>query len=195
MQKEVCTTLISLLCCMALLISCSNEEEIPLPKPSKENTWYWGYFTGEVNGNKISLENEDYNGPIKTGRRGAFDVTQWPVMPDSINSMGTLVNYNDSSELRVTLYDLTPSERYLTLFIDEHYEDDWINVTVYTNSSKKEKKALYIPSKENPFRVEITDVIWASRREPIIEVKLDGVLYNRENPKDAMVIKGVYGTR
>ncbi len=179
---------------MALLTSCNSEEEATLLKPSKED-WYWGYFKGEINGNKISLENEYYKRPIRTGRIGIFKTIEWAVIPDSINIMGTLINYNDSSQLRVTLYDLTPSKRYLDLFIDESYEDSWVNVTLYTDASKEKEKAIYIPNKENPVRVEITDVIWASKREPVIEVKLDGVLYNKDNPKDTMVIKAAYGAR
>lgn len=194
MKKNICNTFISLLCCMALLTSCNSEEEATLLKPSKED-WYWGYFKGEINGNKISLENEYYKRPIRTGRIGIFKTIEWAVIPDSINIMGTLINYNDSSQLRVTLYDLTPSKRYLDLFIDESYEDSWVNVTLYTDASKEKEKAIYIPNKENPVRVEITDVIWASKREPVIEVKLDGVLYNKDNPKDTMVIKAAYGAR
>lgn len=193
MKKEVCTTLISLLCCMALLISCSSEEEIPLPKPSKEDIWYWGYFKGEVNGNKISLENENNEGPVHSGRVGVYFGDE--KVPDSINIMGTGILYNNHSNLYVHLYNLTPGKRYLNSFFNNNWDESYIKATVYKDASLKEIKAQYIPSKENPLRVEITDVIWASRREPIIEVELDGVLYNRENPKDTMVIKGIYGSR
>lgn len=54
---------------------------------------------------------------------------------------------------------------------------------------------VYETSKEHPFRVKILDVMWASKSEPIIEVELDGVLFNREDPNDALIIKGVYGAR
>lgn len=175
-----------------LILSSCNEDEAPVPK---DDSWYWGYFEGEINGDIISLKNKDYNGPVKTGRRGIFNISEWNVIPDSVNIMGTLINYNDSSELRITLYDLTPSERYLTLSINEHFDENWISATVFSSSSKNEIESYYVPSKENPFRVEIADVLWVSQREPIIEVKLDGVLYNKENHKDAIVIKGVYGTR
>lgn len=195
MKLKVFATLIGLLCCITLLQSCQNEDETPLPKGSKEDTWYWGYFKGEINGNKTSLENESYNGPVKSGRSSYYFSEDWDVMPDSINIISTRINYNDHSELNITLYDLIRSERHLTLPVNTYWYESCINATVFSDSSKKEIKGYYVPSKENPFRVEITDVLWLTANDPIIEVELDGVLYNKENQDDVIVIKGTYGTR
>lgn len=185
---------IGLLCCVVCLGACHSEDEI-MPQRSKEDIWYWGYFKGEINGHKISLENEEYTGPIHSLRHAYYFSSEWEVFPDSINIMGTLIHYNDSSELRITLYDLSPSERYVTVPESRYWYENSINVTVFNNSSSKRKQALYIPSEENPFRIKIVDVSWVSIMEPIIEVELDGVLYNKENQKDIIVIKGMYGTR
>lgn len=185
--------IISSLCCFGLL-SCNNDDDLP-KKGTKEDTWYWGYFKGEVNGRSVSLENEDYNGPIHSGRSSYYFSGEWDVLPDSINIMGTLIHYNDSSELRIALYDLTPGERYLTLSENAYWHQSCINATVFSSSSQKTVKAKYTPSEKNPFRVKITDVLWLSLTEPVIEVELDGVLYNREDENDAIVIKGIYGTR
>lgn len=193
MKVKLITGLISLLYCFCLL-SCSKENELPEER-TKENTWYWGYFKGEINGQDVSLENKDYNGPIHSGRSGYYFSGEWDVLPDSMNIIGTLIHYNDSSELRITLYDLTPGERYLTLSDNAYWYQSSINATVFDNTSQRMIKGKYIPSEENPFRVEITDVLWLSRAEPVIEVKLDGVLYNKKNQNDAIVIKGIYGTR
>ena len=41
---------------MFILASCDNDDdETPVPK---DDSWYWGYFKGEINGKEISLENE-----------------------------------------------------------------------------------------------------------------------------------------
>lgn len=195
MRQGVYTTFISLLCCIALFISCSREEETPLLKGSKEDTWYWGYFKGEINGDKILLENENNEGPIRSGKSAYYFFGDWEVMPDSINLISTLIHYNDSSEITISLHDLTLGERYLNLSANVYWHESCIKATVFKSTTSKEIKARYVPSKENPFRVEITDVLWLSQREPIMEVKLDGVLYNKENQEDRMIIKGIYGTR
>lgn len=186
--------LIGLLCCVGLLQSCDKENEVR-PEKSKEDIWYWGYFKGEVSGAKISLENQDHNGPIRSISSSYHFAEEGKVMSDSVNIMGTLIRYNDNSELRITLYDLLPGERYLTLSGSMYWYESCIKATVFTDSSQKTVKADYVPSEENPFRVEITDVLWLSSTRLIIEVKLDGVLYNKENPDDVIVIKGAYGTR
>lgn len=39
---------------MFILASCDNDDdETPVPK---DDSWYWGYFKGEINGKEISLE-------------------------------------------------------------------------------------------------------------------------------------------
>lgn len=193
MKKTMITVLGYLLICVALLSSCSNDEE---KHPELERTDVgWGYFKGDINGTKVSLENNWNNRSILSGRSAYYLFGEWKVMPDSINIMGTLVHYNESSELRITLYDLTPGERYLVLPEREYWYENCINVTIFSDSEKKKTKAFYIPNTENPFRVEILDVQWLSFNDPVIEVKLDGVLYNTENKKDAIVINGTYGTR
>ena len=38
---------------MFILASCDNDDdETPVPK---DDSWYWGYFKGEINGKEISL--------------------------------------------------------------------------------------------------------------------------------------------
>ena len=194
MKMKALIVSISLLCCMAFLQSCSSEDQA-LPTGSKEDTLYWGYFKGDINGHDVSLENEDNKGPVRSGRSGYYFSGEWDVLPDSVNIMGTLINYNDSSELRVTLYKLVPGERYLTLSANMYWYESSIKVTVYSDPLKKTIKANYVPSEENPFRVQITDVLWLSSFEPVIEVKLNGVLYNKEDQDDTISISGAYGTR
>lgn len=191
MKVRLITVFISLLYCFSLF-SCSSDDDLTKER-TKENTWYWGYFKGEINGQEVLLENEDYNGPIRSGRSAYYFSKEWDVLPDSINIFSTLIHYNDSSELRITLYDLTPGERYITLSENAYWYQSCINATVFDSSSQIIAK--YVPKEENPFRVEIVDVVWLSPIEPIVEVKLDGVLYNKEDKNDPVVIKGIYGTR
>ena len=189
--------LITVLSFMTILTSCSKDEEGELPlEPSKENTWYWGYFNGIINGTRISLKNETpVNKPINSSRVGVreFEGSACPVY----NSLSTYIDYDPCSILEISLYDLIPSERYVTLSFTENLKDNSVCAIVYANPSRNlnEKKAVYVINKQHPFRVEILDVMWASNSEPIIEVELDGVLYNRENPNDVLIIKGVYGAR
>lgn len=175
---------------MFILSSC-NDDETPVVR---DDSLFWGYFKAEINEDKISLENNYDNMVVRSAREGIFFVKEGETVPDSINAMGTLIHYNDSSEIRIMLCDLRPSERYISSFYADGVRD-WIKICTYSDASKKAAKATYVPSKENPLRVEITSVVWVTKREPIIEVKLDGVLYNRENNEDTIVIKGAYGTR
>ena len=55
---------IMLLCSSTLLFSC-EEEEIWNPKDSSS----WGYFDGEINGEKVHLQNTVYKDYINKGSR------------------------------------------------------------------------------------------------------------------------------
>lgn len=149
MKIRLIAGFLCLLYCFCLF-SCSSDIELPEER-TKENTWYWGYFKGEINGQNVSLENEDYNGPIHSIWSGYY-LGEWDVLPDSMNIIGTLIHYNDSSELRITLYDLTPGERYLTLSDNAYWYQSCIRATVFDSTPQRTVKAKYIPSEENPFR-------------------------------------------
>lgn len=192
MKKEISIISACLLFTLSILISCDNNDVPQLPE-SKEDTWFWGYFKGTIDEEEISFENEQFNRKVNSIPSAYYFFGDWEVLPDSINIMNTLICYNDSSELGITLYDLTPGERYLTLSGATYWYESYIKATIYVGPTRL--KTDYIPNEENPFRVEITDVIWLSLAEPLIEVKLDGVLYNKDNPDDTLVINGAYGTR
>lgn len=193
MRKKSLITSICLSLGLLMFVSCDKSNEPELPPKSKEDIWYWGYFKGTINGDSVSVENQQYDRKVNSVRSSFYFTGDWEVVPDSVNIMRTLICYNDNSELRITLHDLTPGERYLSLSVAMEWYDSWIKVEVYSGPTKE--RTVYIPNEENPFRVEIADVLWLSVAEPIIEVKLDGVLYNRDNPNDTMVVKGTYETR
>ena len=193
-RNSLILSLFTILCCVSLM-SCSQDVSPLSEEESKENTWYWGFFSGEINGNEISLKNNSTERVINSNRSSYYFSRDWEVLPDSVNIMGTLINYNDSSELRVTLYDLTLGERYITKSDNLQWHESYINIVVNRDSVIKTREKYYVPSQEKPFKVEIINVLWISPAKPIIEVNLDGVLYNKEDANDAIAIQGTYGSR
>lgn len=189
-----------LVCCMGLLSSCNKDE----PEPEPEDLWYWGTFEGEINGEKLSLKNENYqHGVYGKVERIGFNA-------NVIDIFGTDIGYNDTSAISIRLHSLLTTEHYITSYkysdslppyssAIELYKESTINATICTyappgSPSKQIFKALYIPDKENPFRLEILRWKAPDRYKSFyfIEAKLDGVLYNQKDPKDALVIHGVY---
>jgi hypothetical protein len=131
------------------------------------------------------------------------------ITPDSSYytcAKGTAIELDKNTLLRVYLYNMVPGTRFLTL-IDHAPEitESWISLDHFDRDSsgdvimengKQVLKARYVPGgKANPFRVEITDVVWANAWTPVIDVELAGTLYNVQNPNDSIVIRATYGAR
>ena len=195
MKRKLFTLSLFIILGFLSLTSCNKDEGHLHKDESKEDTWYWGFFSAEINGEKISLENNKAERVIKSNRSSYYFSGDWEVVPDSVNIMGTLINYNDSSELRITLYDLSLTERYITKSENLQWNESCINIVVNSDCAIRTQTKYYVPRQENSFRVEIINVLWISSAKPIIEVKLDGVLYNKEDADDVIVIQGIYGTR
>lgn len=189
---------------MFILSSCSNDDdEIPVPY-SKDNS-NWGYFKGTINGKEISLKNErSYDLPVWTLTKHI--ISYYPPeeldKPDSIRKkrtvigMSTGIKYSEDESMGVNIFDLYMGVRYITHSTGADLIYDKIQISRDTHSNEYEKKYIrYIPQKENPFRAEITNIEYADDTHPILEVKLDGVLYRSDNPKDSIIVKGSYGTR
>ena len=177
---------------MLILASCGNDDdETPVPK---DDSWYWGYFKGEINGKEISLENEAHTDwsvhSVKTSASPPNNDT------DSIRGMMTSIKYGEDELLSITIYHLHKGIRYITKSTKTYWIYDGIQITRDTHSDKYEDKYIYyIPQKEKPFQVEITKSAYADQWHPIIEGNLNGVLYRSDNPKDSIIINGSYGTR
>ena len=80
---------------MLILASCGNDDdETPVPK---DDSWYWGYFKGEINGKEISLENEAHTDwsvhSVKTSASPPNNDT------DSIRGMMTSIKYGEDELL------------------------------------------------------------------------------------------------
>ena len=69
-----------------------------------------------------------------------------------------------------------------------------INNAVEYERKTKDESVLYGPKKDKPFLVNITDVRYDPRDmddASIVEGYMNGVLYNRENPSDSIVVNHV----
>lgn len=174
---------------MSLLLSCSNDDDVSIPK---DDSWRWGYFKGEINGEKISLENGEYPRPI--GSMGTC-VCYFEV-PDSIRGLQTGIIYSDKECLSVTFYPLNKGVHHITKWAKGDWNQDGIHIKVQgPNSGEYDDNIYYTPAANKPFKAEIINSTYEDRWHPIIEVELDGVLYNSKNLKDSIIVIGTYGTR
>jgi|GEM_PF-657697 len=196
MRKILYITFTAIFGLMFSLTSCNEDEQIENSIPSKENTWYWGYFKGEIDGVNVTLENKDLQTrPIRSVTRELREVNQFAFYV--YDYVGAMINYNDRSVLNVSLSISTIGERYLDSFYKDKWSENSIYVVIYASPSKKnnEQKSIYVPIKEHPFRANIIDLTWLSESEQAIEVELDGVLQNIDDPNDTLRICGTYGIR
>lgn len=196
MRKILYITFIAMFGLMFSLTSCNEDEQIENSIPSKENAWYWGYFKGEIDGVNVTLENKDLQTrPIRSVTRELREVNQFAFYV--YDYVGAMINYNDRSVLNVSLSISTIGERYLDSFYKDKWSENSIYVVIYASPSKKlnEQKAIYVPIKEHPFLANIIDLTWLSESEQAIEVELDGVLQNIDDPNDTLRICGTYGIR
>jgi hypothetical protein len=159
--------------------SCTPEEVTPIAN----NDWKWGYFRGAIDGKLYNLIDRE------VGSVG--------MIVDSVrlHQRTAVIDYSDTHRLSVTLSELHNGKRYLLPTVRDTTTDfrSAIALSVFNEPSKLTYKHRYRPSNKNPFFVEILSVTWRPDIIPIIEAKLDGVLYNTENPNDSIIIKGAYG--
>ena len=138
---------------MLILASCGNDDdETPVPK---DDSWYWGYFKGEINGKEISLENEAHTDWSVHSVKTSASPPNYDT--DSIRGMMTSIKYGEDELLSITIYHLHKGIRYITKSTKTDWLYDGIQITRDTHSDKYEDKYIYyIPQKEKPFQVEIT---------------------------------------
>lgn len=174
---------------MSLLSSCSNVDDVSVPK---DDSWRWGYFKGEINGEKISLENDEYPRPIGSMGTGVGSFQD----SDSIKGLQTGINYSEEEYLSVNLYPLNKGVRYITKWAQGDWNQDGIHIKIQgPNNGEYDNNIYYAPDPDKPFKAEIIYSAYEDHWHPVIEVKLDGVLYRSDNPKDSIIVKGTYGTR
>lgn len=172
------------LLCIVGVLGCS-EDEISEPEVTKEDTWYWGYFDGYVGSNHFTFENERYGEDtyVRTIRSSISDAP--------IDGMYTTIRCAKDTLLFIGLRGLEVGVRDVTTYAMFNLEDSYIQVCCESGAEDR----CFNPRTDNPFRVEIFDVMWKSPWHPIVEVKLEGTLYNEDNPQDSICIEAQYGAR
>ena len=182
---------------LILASSCSNEDDNEI---SVSN------FKGTINGEEISLENLwDDDLPVRTVSKHI--ISYYPSEENKLDSLrkiktvigiSTGITYSENKAIRINLFNLYKGIRFVTNSTKVDFIYDGIQITQDTHSDEYENRYIrYIPKKETPFKVEITNITYAddTNTNPIIEADLNGVLYRSDNPKDSIVVKGSYGTR
>lgn len=179
-----------------LLLSCNNDDD-DIPVFRKDYPWYWGYFEGEINGEKILLKSPRIS-DSKVGF-SAYDSYTSTESQDSIKGLYTVIHYAEGDDyMCVELYNPYVGVRYIT-----GYTTDFKDTKVYIKKIGKPNTTgyysdryynNYYPDSRKPFRMEILSTFYEYML-PIVKVKLDGVLYCRDNPEDSIVVKGMYGNK
>lgn len=180
---------------MLILSSCSNDDdETSTPK---DDSWYSGYFKGTINGKEIALENAEHGEwPIRSIGHSIRYLPKEENEPDSVKGLTTGIWYSENEGISVNLFHLYKGIRYVTNSTRVDFIYDGIQITRDTHSEEhKDRYIDYIPKKENPFRIKITNVIYIDSTHPVLEAELDGVLYRSDNPTDSITINGSYRTR
>lgn len=187
-MKRVFVLVFSIFLGMPFLSSCSNDDEISTPK---DNSWYWGYFKGTIDGTEYTLENEPHGDtPVNTMKTALQTDSKVPL--DSIKGMSTGIHYGGDRALGVTLYPLYKGIRYVSQPIIGDWSKNEVSIRI---TAADNRDIVYLPKEERPFRVEVISLTYADSFHPILEAKVDGILYNRDNPSDSIVVSGEYGTR
>lgn len=174
-----------------ILSSCGKEEETSIPQ---DNSWYEGYFEGTISGKEISVKNVGHGEwPVRSVGKSFRDSNE---EPDSIKGLTTEIKYSENEVLSINLYHLKEGTRDIINSTRVDWIYDGIQIQRDMHSPNYDTRyILYIPKKEKPFRVKVTNATYVDNTHPIVEAELDGVLYRPDNPKDSIIVKGSYGTR
>lgn len=170
------------------LISCENKDHdsiiTELPRTSK----FWGYFRGTINGDNFNLVN---HGPSNVD--SIYSIRQIihdnDIMNnDCINDISTGIMLPNRMKLNINIRNLDLGNKKISLTPIRQNNESYI--TVY-----KDETVQYKPMESNTFLVEIISIDWESKFDPVIEVKVNGYLFNNNNTNDSLYINAIYGTR
>ncbi|WP_373828886.1 DUF5025 domain-containing protein [Bacteroides heparinolyticus] len=181
---------------IAIFLSCKKDEDTSLNDRSKKKDSYWGYFKGSVNGKYVQLDNsertDNLSMPIYSIRESFYAKQAWTGI-DSINILNTGIGIDEKTQLYIRLYKLNVGVRYLGTY--DFDPKAWYESNIKLTKAFPNGNIIYEANSRNPFKVEITNVTWLSYMDPIIDVKLEGILYNEKNPEDSIIIHARYGSR
>lgn len=187
---------ISVFVSISFLLSCNNDDD-DISIPQKNHPWYWGYFEGEINGEKISLKDprNSESDVIFTG----YDYYLSDDSRDSVKGLWTAIHYTeDHNCIHVDLYNPYVGVRYMTSSNKDWKKTGGIYITKFGKPNTTEYYLddyyYYYPNPQKPFKMEILSTFYEDFH-PIVKVKMDGVLYCKDNPEDSIVVKGTYGNK
>lgn len=174
--------------------SCADDEETWKPQDAN----YWGYFDGEINGEKMHLQNTHYKDYINKGPR----YTHSNKFVDSKRAYYIHINVLDKKDIRLrcNLMQFEVGTQYITASIPSFSEqDDYNAVSCWATDSTGVCKKFDVKA-SRPVKLEITDIKYfydddgnAYTLQPkLIEGNIDAVLY-RGN--DSISIKGHFETK
>lgn len=178
---------------ISFLLSCNSEKDIPEPQ---DDSYYWGYFEGEINGKNISLRNKKQEEPVVSI---GYDFYAAGDSQDSIKGMWTSIHYSVEDEsIHIDLYNPRVGIRYMTTSNKEWKKTGGIYISRFGKPNPGgyylDSYYNYYPDPNKPFQVEILSTTYKNS-QPIVEVKLDGVLYRSDNMNDSIIVKGTYGAK
>lgn len=168
------------------LMACENDviEEAPKKIPLD-----LGYFKGSVNDLPVSVENTpggsrqsgwryiDRGGYVEVGAE--LKASYWTIPIFAVR--GSLGDYF----LKILLLPLKEGE--FLIDRDFHSGIELYSTIRVVNSMSKQ---VYVPLKA-PFKVQVDSIRFRDSFSPYIEGKMEGVLYNKEDLNDSIVIKDV----
>lgn len=172
-----------------LLVSfaaCSDDDDFE----RAETPWNFGYFKGELNNKPISIVNSDYDRLI----HGSIYIESYikadgTILDEPEERFGFSVMIFGEGEPELGLSFIPLNKGKYEIKGDYHTSDS-------SMISIQSDKVKYYPIKE-PVKLEITDIRYpAPGHIPIIEGKMEGVLYNLNNPQDSIIFKNItFGAR
>ena len=174
--------------------SCADDEETWKPQDAN----YWGYFDGEINGEKMHLQNTHYKDYINKGPR----YTHSNKFVDSKRAYYIHINVLDKKDIRLrcNLMQFEVGTQYITASIPSFSEqDDYNAVSCWATDSTGVCNKFDVKA-SRPVKLEITDIKYfydddgnAYTLQPkLIEGNIDAALY-RGN--DSISIKGHFETK
>ena len=177
-----------LLIAVVAMSSCHSDDE------DETNIVRFGYLEGNIGDSYVNISNtDDHRDRILGASRvyvNQLEIAIWGVQFNS--SPSTL------SRLHIRLCSLHRGTYVMKKTLSEvdldPLEYQCINNAVEYERKTKDESVLYGPKKDKPFLVNITDVRYDPRDMDdlsIVEGYMNGVLYNRENPSDSIVVNHV----
>lgn len=166
--------------------ACSDDDDFE----RVETPWNFGYFKGDLNDEPISIENTDY-GHLIHGRIYILNYIKadGTILDEPEERFGFSVMVFGEGEPELGL-NFTPLKIGKYEIKGDYHPSDSSMISIQSDKVK------YFPIKE-PVKLEITDIRYPEPgRAPIIEGKMDGVLYNLNNPQDSIIFKNItFGAR